>query len=137
MERLTIDKVIDLVAEANQIRKRINITLTGMETVSEYDSAEIEVLELLKELKSYREAEEQGLLLRLPCKVGQTVYAFAYSRKDIAVVVEEEVEKILVWENGMSIETDGGYYPLDEIGVYVFLTKEEAEATLAKMKEGV
>lgn len=93
--------------------------------------------ELLNKLGEYEDAEEQGLLLRLPCKVGQTVYAFAYTRTNITVVVEEEVEKILVWENGMSIETDGGYYPLDEIGVYVFLTKEEAEATLAKMKEGV
>ena len=135
MERLTIDKVIDLVTEGNQIRKHINIKLAGMESVSEYDLAQIEVLELLKELKSYREAKEKGLLLELPCKVGQTVYAFAYPRTDIAVVVEEEVEKFLVWENGMSIETDGGYYPLDEIGVYVFLTKEEAEQALEKMKE--
>ena len=68
-------------------------------------------------LQVYEELEEQGLLLRLPCKVGQTVYAFGYPRTDI--VVEEEVEKILVWENGMSIETDGGYYPLDEIGVCI------------------
>lgn len=88
-----------------------------------------------EKLCKYEDLEEQGLLLRLPCKVGQTVYAFAYPRTDIAVVVEEEVEKFLVWENGVSIETDGGYYPLDEIGVYVFLTKEEAEQALDKMKE--
>ena len=30
--------------------------------------------ELLEELKSYKEAEEQGLLVKLPCKVGDIVY---------------------------------------------------------------
>lgn len=33
-----------------------------------------DVAELLEELKSYKEAEEQGLLVRLPCKVGDIVY---------------------------------------------------------------
>ena len=28
----------------------------------------------LKKLKEYEDAEEQGLLLRLPCKVGDTIY---------------------------------------------------------------
>lgn len=34
-----------------------------------------DVAELLEELKSYKEAEEQGLIVRLPCKVGDIVYA--------------------------------------------------------------
>lgn len=33
-----------------------------------------DVAELLEELKSYKETEEQGLLVRLPCKVGDIVY---------------------------------------------------------------
>lgn len=33
-----------------------------------------DVAELLEELKSYKEAEEQDLLVRLPCKVGDIVY---------------------------------------------------------------
>lgn len=33
-----------------------------------------DVAELLEELKSYKEAEEQGLLVRLPCKVEDMVY---------------------------------------------------------------
>lgn len=35
-----------------------------------------DVAELLEELKSYKEAEEQGLLVRLPCKVGTEVFCF-------------------------------------------------------------
>lgn len=33
-----------------------------------------DVAELLEELKSYKDLEEQGLLVRLPCKVGDTVW---------------------------------------------------------------
>ena len=33
-------------------------------------------LGFLKELKAYRDAEEQGLLIKLPCKVGDTVYCW-------------------------------------------------------------
>ena len=31
-------------------------------------------LSFLKELKEYRKMEEQGLILKLPCKVGDTLY---------------------------------------------------------------
>lgn len=42
--------------------------------------------ELLEELKSYKEAEEQGLLVRLPCKVGDIVYV------DSAILPIEDME---------------------------------------------
>lgn len=32
------------------------------------------ILKVAEKLKNYEDAEEQGLLLRLPCKVGDTVY---------------------------------------------------------------
>jgi hypothetical protein len=83
-------------------------------------------------LKAYEDAEEQGLLLRLPCKVGDIVYAFDYPRSDIVVVVDEEVEKIHIREEKIVIETDGGFYRTKDFGRIIFLTKEEA---LAKMKE--
>lgn len=34
----------------------------------------MQLAEWLEELKSYKEAEEQGLLVRLPCPVGTTVW---------------------------------------------------------------
>lgn len=42
--------------------------------------------EWLEELKSYKEAEEQGLLVRLPCKVGDIVYV------DSAILPIEDME---------------------------------------------
>ena len=45
-----------------------------------------DVAELLEELKSYKDLEEQGLLVRLPCKVGDTVYV------DSAILPIEDME---------------------------------------------
>lgn len=92
---------------------------------------------LYDKLKEYEDLEEQGLLLRLPCKVGQTVYAFDYPTSNIVVVVKEAVEKIHLRDERIVVETDGGFYETKDFGRIVFLTKEEAEAALAKMKEGV
>ena len=44
------------------------------EKFSYCDTCEVKML--FNRLKEYEDAEEQGLLLRLPCKVGDTVYCF-------------------------------------------------------------
>lgn len=92
-----------------------------------------EFLEDVPDLMEYRKLEEQGLLLKLPCKVGDKVYAFDYPRTDIVVVQEEVVEKILVWVGGIEIETNDGFYFFEHFGETVFLTREEAEAKLKEM----
>ena len=89
---------------------------------------------MYEKLKEYEDLEEQGMLLRLPCKVGDTVYCFDYPRSDIVVVVEEKIEKILIYEDDLTIETDGGYYLPPMFGKLIFTTREEAEAALEKMK---
>ena len=40
---------------------------------ADHESAK-QLIAMIEELKWYKDAEEQGLLLRLPCKVGDTVY---------------------------------------------------------------
>ncbi|MGN1155540.1 MAG: hypothetical protein ACI4TK_05145 [Agathobacter sp.] len=115
-------------------------------------------------LGQYEDAEGQGLLLRLPCKVGDTVYVRACCEcvspsKDFETGVSEcpfEDEcPFDECENGnerlfktsvMCIWNDGnGWYlsvrglcidiPFIDFGTSVFLTKEEAEQKLAEMKE--
>lgn len=75
------------------------------------------------EFNRYKEAEEQGLLIRLPCKVGTIVY------KPIAYFSAFDLE-----EKKEVIESRFGLSMIDDIGKTVFLTKEEAEQAL---KEGV
>lgn len=85
-------------------------------------------------LAEYEEADEQGLLLRLPCKVGDKVYRPVpklYRRISVMTVV-----KIVIHEDGVYFKTDkdGGLFKTSAIGKTFFITKEEAEAALEKMK---
>lgn len=63
MERLT---KISAVGEYLP-RKPLNL-------IHKSDSSESNLTEILEKLGKYEDAEEQGLLLKLPCKVGDTVY---------------------------------------------------------------
>lgn len=56
MERLTVDEMLECLGE-----------------YADHESAK-QLIAQLEELKQYKDAEEQGWLLRLPCKVGDTVY---------------------------------------------------------------
>ena len=98
------------------------------------------VREYLEQLKFYKNAEEQGLILRLPCKVGDTVWYIDDDDDDYPL--ELLVTKIDVEENGYlryhAREKDNcgkiGFIK-DDIGKTVFLTKEEAEQVLKQMGE--
>ena len=92
------------------------------------------MLKGIQKLGAYEDAEEQGLLLRLPCKVGDTVYWLSnwYCIGNKYKVTEEKVENF--GYDGEDIYVGLGY---GKNGVYnqrVFLTKEEAEQALADMK---
>ena len=73
----------------------------------------------LKELKSYKEAEEQGLLVRLPCKVGAEVYYILGIPNKTPCTIDKCVFELS---------------DIDKIGESLFLTREEAEKKLEEMK---
>ena len=89
----------------------------------------------LVKLAYYENLKEQGLLLKLPCKVCDTVYKIydkVYEFKVIAMYFEND-NLVMVIENmdlSMSISLS-----INEVGKYVFLTKEEAEKALAEMEK--
>lgn len=82
----------------------------------------------IAELYEYRKAEEQGLLLRLPCKVGDAVYIVV--GKDISP--QRIVEIRISSGNGTEFVTNRRTFHKSAIGETVFLTREEAEAALAE-----
>lgn len=101
-----------------------------------------DVAELLEELKSYKEAEKQGLLVRLPCKVGDTVYRVnAGAKQPIIPMIVSEIH-FLCYKNERAVRFDAigkedmgeSCYRLEDIGRIVFLTHEEAERKLEEMK---
>ena len=89
-----------------------------------------QLAEWLMQLKEYQSLEEQGRLIKFPCKVGDTVY----------VIVGEKisVQKIqrATTDSEMRIEffTKRRGFALFDIGKTVFLTKSEAEAKLKELR---
>ena len=81
-----------------------------------------DVAELLEELKSYKEAEEQGLLVRLPCKVGDDIYVIpSQSIYGINIVNGfEKLNRVYHQHIGSITFFDGHWYAtsLEEYGVY-------------------
>ena len=151
MERLTLDEAIKYIKEVvckNRKNKEKNTIVIPNSFISSADCTEKyeQVAKWLKELKSYKEAEEHGLLVRLPCKVGDMVWdndfgypesyeikAFSYGHCDSYVEPDIEDQIIFYYENYSGSIT--GAFPMSEIGKTVFLTREEAEKKLEEMNE--
>lgn len=120
MERLTVDEMLECLGE-----------------YANHESAK-QLIAMIEELKQYKDAKEQGLLLRLPCKVGDTVYCIEDKQVWCCTIEKISISK----NNGTWIEisfpeempsiTSMEFYP-NEIGKTVFLTEEEAEAKLKEM----
>ena len=91
-----------------------------------------------QKISQWLQAEKDGRLVVLPCKVGDTVYSLSYSRgAQKHFVAERKVEEILYCSNrGVRpwiICCFGGWrFDNCDIGKTVFLTREEAEAALAQ-----
>lgn len=146
MERLTLDEAIKYIKEVvrrNRKNKEKNTIIIPNSFISSTDCAEKyeQVAIWLEELKSYKSLEEQGLLVRLPCKVGDTVYVPTRN-----FVSELRITLVSVDTNDMAMYfswlLNSGIYPnLDgfsgyELGKTVFLTREEAEKKLEELKNG-
>ena len=82
-------------------------------------------------LGEYERAEEQGLLMRLPCKVGDSVFIIV--GKDIS---KQGIRKIEISDNGIIFKTNRQkrIFNVSEFGKTIFLTREEAEKKLKEMK---
>lgn len=97
-----------------------------------------------EKLGEYEDLEEQGLLLKLPCKVGDTVYAYCSEFGILPYVVDCIVINEHITFQCSSYSNPIGDCPsecLDEIepditdfGKTVFLTQAEAKQKLKEMK---
>lgn len=169
MERLTLDnaiKYIKEVARKNRRNKEKNTIIIPNSFISSNDCADKygQVAKWLEELKSYKELEEQSLLVRLPCKE-------AYSKSGDFVYLIYDYEIIECVHCGLGIDplsgkayitlaTDEKLFPyrspdpeqdldptdwctnatdveVSELGKTVFLTHEEAEKKLEELKNEI
>ena len=90
-----------------------------------------EINRLNAKLAEYKKLEEEGVLLRLPCKVGDKVYNLIPRLKKANNFQENEVTTIKVYSDSVYIFLKNGLAKdTKQIGKTVFLTKEEAEQAL-------
>lgn len=146
MERLT-ERYKDSIANTVLIKECGDKLCKNICDDIEYDCSKCGLEKALEKLADYEDLEEQGLLVRLPCKVGDMVWdndfgypesyeikAFSYGYCDSYVEpsmgIEDEI--IFYYENYNGSIT--GAFPMSEIGKSVFLTREEAKKKLEEMK---
>ena len=132
MERLTLEEAI---VHAKEVAEK-NYRGADFESIDYIDDdiktncikcaeEHMQLAEWLEELKSYKEAEEQGLLVRLPCPVGTTVWDIC--GMDIR---ENVVCGIECGKNGKQFLWAYHDVWLGELNDLVFLTREAAEKKL-------
>lgn len=124
------------------------ITITQLAKDGRYKALE----EIAERLANREQAEEQGLLLWLPCGIGSDIY-FIPSKVNFRLnllsglteenrVFHQVVDRITFRKNGWYMECDADLeYGIGRIlrdenyGVTWFLSKEEAEAKLKEMED--
>lgn len=83
-------------------------------------------------LKHYEDLQEQGRLVELPCKIGDSVYCVRAETREIVV---DKVSDFDVWsirqgvKMRLTLQTHNDYV-VGEFGKTVFLNLEEAEAAM-------
>lgn len=111
------------------------------ERACEPDCEEIDAV--YRKLKEYEDLEEQGRLIKLPCKVGDKIFLdFAgfgkdidkFTVKDFHLDCFEDGETTLFCDYESNDGTFSGQIDVTEFGKTVFLTKSEAEAKLKELR---
>lgn len=133
----------------NAFTGRINSGWTGEELLKpKFKPLKMSKAEMAKEIRAWRNAEEQGLLVRLPCKLKDKLYHFyGIDLEDnfVDVISDEIIMEVVAtefvidsYEIAIKCITDWNspyeYLPAAEFGKTVFLTREEAEKKLEEMK---
>lgn len=143
--------IVDVVEHRDEEWAR-QILLSLAETVADYEDTGLtpeqireindffnsQTAKILAELREYQRAEENGLLLRLPCRVGDIVYSdseyfgiLSYEVNSVHICIGISFEAIASRDDEMLDAID---FDIEDIGKTVFLTREEAEAKLAEME---
>lgn len=105
--------------------------LYNLRDIAKHGSDEL-LYEIANRLAEYEDMEEQGLLVRLPCKIGATVYRFQRYFNDATLKSEIKIKPCVVESVSTKciITTDHMVMLFSNFGKTVFLTREEAEKAL-------
>ena len=142
MERLT-----DRNADGNYFYPKCFEKCDGLGASRKCDNCEI-ATSICEKLGKYEDLDEQGRLIKLPCKVGDTVWDNDFGRPCAYTITafsfgecEEYIckpvttkEVVFYYENSSGSIT--GSFAESAIGKSVFLNKSEAEEKLKELRGG-
>lgn len=151
MEKLTLEEAIKHAKEVAKTN-RAEATYNFPELKEYYDNCSEcanqhnQLAEWLEELKSFKEAEEQGLLVKLPDDLSKKVYRITYEYTECSKFGETVIDcenyncncdcdsekKFYIVENNLQFMLFCNYY--NELDKTVFLSREEAVKKLEEMK---
>ena len=97
----------------------------------------------VEKLAEYENAEEEGRLVVLPCKLNETAYLLLDKRDFTEKIIKCRIREISIGFYGMKLSLISEdsmighlkWHDVNEIGKTVFLTREEAEKALKEMEE--
>lgn len=160
MERSTLEEAIvhaKEVADMNYIEAEKFDSNDSVENYMKANCMECaeqheKLAEWLEELKSYKGLEEQGLLVRLPCKIGDDIYKIpSKANYDLNVLNGYEANNRVYHQKAYSIvfSQSGWFVQCDKDSIHApnvicvdveygktwFLTSKEAEKKLEEMKK--
>lgn len=144
MERLTIDEIIEHCDRKTKMYEKA-CDIKCLETTMNNSTKEYwehkQVAKYLRKFKDYEGLEEQGRLVKLPCKVGDTVYAIGFNNNK-PIIYESVVLRILITEKEIVFNVKVDEFGINSqlkqsmFGKTVFLKKSEAESKLKELRGG-
>lgn len=112
--------------------------LTGQKWTDDIDlTKEYGYSYIYKRLYELEDKIENGALIELPCKVGDTVYE-VFKEHKLPFIQETTIEKIVITEKGFKLRLSrNSVYEtaISSLGRTIFLTRAEAEARLKELQE--
>ena len=113
MEKLTLEEAI---VHAKEVAEK-NYRGAEFESIDSIDDdiktncikcaeEHMQLVKWLEELKSYKDLEEHGLLVRLPCKVGDTVYRVNAGAKQPIIPMTVSEIHFLCYKNERAVRFD-------------------------------
>ena len=140
--KINYNKLLTKLGEYEDLEDRLNgvsvkqvvdgfIKTVENQTNEEYEHGRILTNAEADEWNEYKQLDEQGLLLRLPCKVGDTVY-----RIENGKITQTEITKYDIYADGsiwFSFSTSLSL-PISKFKTCIFFTQAEAEKKLKEME---
>lgn len=93
-----------------------------------------DIIKYLEELEKYKTAEQQGLLMKLPCKIGDAIYRM--TPETLVPITRDIIMQITICDGFILLHGEViSEIDAAEIGETAFLSMEEADRKLKELTE--